>query len=101
MVSGFKPDLSVLSHLDAIIEECKKQNIGVIIVKSPHFMNNIDFNDWLVKYGEENNVPVLMESNSLFWRNHPELFYDGSHLNSQGADSLSTRVCKFIIDHGF
>lgn len=96
--SGFVPDAAVLKHLDNIVETCKKRGIGLVIVKSPHFVQNVTFNAWLKQYALDNNVKVFMECEDPYWNEHPELFYDGSHLNLNGADSMTLRVCKRIIE---
>ncbi len=93
---GFCPDKEDLKHLNSIVKSCKDNNIRLFIVKSPYLINNTTFNQWLKEYCINNEVHLILESEDLFWKNHPELFYDGSHLNAMGADSLTYRICRKI-----
>lgn len=93
---GFQPDVEVLKHLNNIVDKCKSKNIHLALVKSPYCVDNPDFNNWLEDFGRDNNIQVILENKNPYWKEHPELFYDGSHLNSDGADVLTKRVCERI-----
>ena len=95
-VRGFAPDEDLLKHLTNIVQKCSENSIQLIIVKSPCCVDNLDFNIWLETFGCEHKVLTIMENKNLFWKEHPELYYDGNHLNSEGANILSNRVCERI-----
>lgn len=95
-VRDFHPDSDLLKHLDGIVQQCKENDINLVIVLSPSCIDNPYFNGWLESYGRDNNVTIIMENKESLWKNHPEYFYDGNHLNSKGADVLTERICKVL-----
>lgn len=94
----FSPDTTILRHLNNIIDKCNTHNIYLTIIKSPHYVIDSEFNRWLEKYCAEHNTQVIMENENTYWKLHPELFYDGSHLNSEGADIFTRSSCSKILN---
>lgn len=63
---------------------CKKQNVNIIIATSPRYCPN-DNNELIRSICTEYNMPYIDEYDTEYFNNHPELFYDRSHLNNDGA----------------
>jgi hypothetical protein len=74
-----------------IIELCKQANVQLIVVLPPVYMK-LPENGCpmevraLEKLCKEHHVPFINDSQSSFFLQHPDLFYDNRHLNYQGAE---------------
>ncbi len=63
---------------------CNKENINLIVVTSPRYKPN-ENNELIRSICNEYNIHYIDLYNTDFFNNHPELFYDRSHLNNDGA----------------
>lgn len=95
-VNNFTPDLKELIHLDNIVELCKINNSKLILVQSPQAVDNIAFDGWVSSYALDHGVTLLKENQNSYYYNNPELFYDGSHLNIDGATVLTNKIINSI-----
>ena len=75
--------------LQKLVKICKDNQVNLIFCKSPCTDKNESFNKWLINYCEENDIPMIDEDINVLYYKHPEWFYDGYHLNKEGADVFS------------
>ena len=92
----FKADATELMHLNHIVSLCKENGIKLFLVQSPQSNDNVTFDEWIKEYASANNVILIQENLNNYYYDKTSLFYDGSHLNSEGAEVLSNRVCQII-----
>jgi hypothetical protein len=96
-INYFKPNAKCINHLTNIIEKCREKGTKVLIVKSPEAIYNSAFVNWLQSFADSNSVSLLLECDNPIWRERKDLFYDGSHLNSDGSEILTRNVCKKLL----
>ena len=90
----FTPNPTCLAYLDDIVKTCKEKNIQLILCVSPNLAyRNHGINDWMKAYGQQQQVKTLDFTGDTTYVNHPDLFFDATHLNDKGA-RLFTK--KFI-----
>jgi hypothetical protein len=94
--SNFSLDTKELAHLENIIKICKRNNSILILVQSPQASDNLEFDKWIEEYASEQDISLIKENKNSYYFDNPSLFYDGSHLNSQGADILTKRIIEVI-----
>ena len=92
----FSIDSTELRHLENIVATCKNRGVNLLFVQSPRETNNIAFNNWITAFSKSKGVPLYNEDANGFWESHHELFYDGAHLNSEGADEFSRKIASFV-----
>lgn len=94
---GFKLDSTNLAMLDALVRTCREKNIKLVLTYSPTLsITRHGFIDWLSEYGSKHHLlfyNAMMDSDFL---NHPELFYDYTHLNENGAKVFSKKFCEWL-----
>ena len=95
-VYSFVPDAKELAHLNNIVELCKNNNTKLVLVQSPQASDNIEFDKWIDRYASEHNITLIKENVNSYYFDNPTLFYDGNHLNSQGANVLTGRIIEVI-----
>lgn len=76
-------DFSVKSF-DKMLSSCNDLNIRIIVASSPRYKPNGD-NELIHSICDKYNTPYIELYNNDFFNNHPELFYNKSHLNNDGA----------------
>lgn len=87
---------------DNFIAECKQQNIHLIFVYSPeyiegqHFVENRkDVMDLYHHYSNKYGIPLYnFSADSMSYNKN--YFYNASHLNKTGADLFSSRLASMI-----
>jgi lysophospholipase L1-like esterase len=92
----FSIDSTELRHLENIVATCKNRGVNLLFVQSPRETNNIAFNNWITAFSKSKGVPLYNEDANGFWESHHEFFYDGAHLNSEGADEFSRKIASFV-----
>lgn len=95
-VSGFSLNDNELKHLDNIVSLCKKDGIILFFIQSPQAEDNTDFDEWMSNYALNKGVKLIQENKNSLYFNRTELFYDGSHLNSEGADVFTVNIIREI-----
>ena len=93
----FKPDELDMRYFEMLISQCKNNGIKLVCVSSPSM--NIDksnFHVFLRKYLDNRNVDYYDFDGDSTYVNHPELFYDMSHLNANGADVFTNNLIKYL-----
>lgn len=94
---NFCVDSRELSHLDNIVSICKNNGVDLILVQSPQAYDNTKFDSWIIEYTKKNGIRLFQENKDNFYYNNPDIFYDGSHLNSAGADAFTKRIVNKLI----
>lgn len=94
--SDFKLNSIELAHLDNIVSLCKKRKVTLVLVQSPQALDNVDFDEWIANYASSHGISILQENKDAYYFDNPALFYDGSHLNSKGADEFTKNVISEI-----
>ena len=93
----FQPHSVCLSYLDQIIETCKQKNIQLILCESPSLNYSLHgTNDWMMKYAHDKGVKALDFTGDTTYVDHPDLFYDGTHLNDKGARMFTKKFISAI-----
>lgn len=82
----FEPHPKCLVYLDDIVKTCKEKDIQLILCVSPslsYCMHGI--NDWMKAYGKQQQIITLDFTGDTTYVDHPDLFFDATHLNDLGA----------------
>ena len=87
-------------YLVSIIERCKEKNIELVFVVSPSLI--VDEGNFIedvkqVLEGEE--LQLMSWNGDTAYVNHPEYFYDVSHLNAKGAEQFTKEFVHRIKDN--
>lgn len=80
-----------LSYLRETIQNIKNHNVKLIISNSPSFYINTNNhrNEILKAVCDSMEVPFIDNESSAYFQDHPELFYDETHMNRDGAEQLT------------
>lgn len=86
-------------YLDRIIDICKEKNVKILFTISPTLIideGNFakDVNDVLQKKG----LWLMNWNGDTTYTNHPELFYDKTHLNAKGAAAFTKEFVGKVKD---
>ena len=86
-------------YLDRIIDICKEKNVKILFTISPTLIideGNFakDVNDVLQKKG----LWLMNWNGDTTYTNHPELFYDKTHLNAKGAEAFTREFVGIVKD---
>lgn len=83
----FTMDNKCLFYLNKIIDICIKKQIGALFVVSPSLIvDEGNFIDDVTEVLQKKNLQLLNWNGDSTYINHPELFYDKTHLNAKGAE---------------
>lgn len=91
-----KIDPDKLRYLQYFIEECKANDIKLLLTVSPYFGFSKDkrWVEEIEKIAVKNNITFLYHENDELFLRNPQLFNEPAHLNSQGAAEFT----KIIIE---
>lgn len=86
-------------YLDRIIDICKEKNVKILFAISPTLVidngNFVkDVNDVLLGKGLE----LMNWNGDTTYTNHPEFFYDKTHLNAKGAEVFTKEFVGIVKD---
>lgn len=82
----FTPHPKCLSYLDDIVKTCKEKDIQLILCVSPSLSYSMHgINDWMMEYGKQQQIKTLDFTGDTTYVDHPDLFFDATHLNDLGA----------------
>lgn len=73
-----------IDSFNKMVRLCDNLNIKLIIATSPRYKPKGN-NELIRSICNKHNTPYIELFNIDFFNNHPELFYDNSHLNNDGA----------------
>ena len=73
-----------LNNFENVLKKYSSAGVPLVIVSSPKFRPK-DNNKRLAVICEKYGIPFIDFYDTPYFNNHPELFYDGNHLNDHGA----------------
>ncbi len=79
---GYNP--LCIQNFKRIIVLCQKKNVPLLAVTSPEY-KPYDNNTYIQEICQQYNVPYLNRYNMELFNNNPQWFWDGYHLNDEGA----------------
>lgn len=83
----FIADTLNVGYFNKIVKTCKEKNIRLILSYTPSLMiDNGNFQPWLKGFAKSYGLLLMDYADDSRFNDHPELFYDMTHLNSKGAD---------------
>lgn len=93
----FVPDELDMRYLNFIVNTCKQRTVELVISSSPSLrVDKGNFYRDLKKYCGERGITYLDWNGDTTYTNHPELFYDISHLSTVGADQFTKEFVNMI-----
>ena len=89
----FVADDRCVDYLERIRKACMNKGIRLILTYTPSLsvLNSGGEEEWLEKYSVKNHLPFIDSGKDSSFYNHPELFYDMTHLNAKGAELYTKR----------
>ncbi|MBR0047402.1 MAG: hypothetical protein IJP75_11100 [Bacteroidaceae bacterium] len=81
-------DTYTVSNFENVLKKYTSEKVPLVIVCSPHFRpkdNNKRLAELCYKYG----VPFIDFYDTPKFNSHPELFYNGNHMNDDGAHAFT------------
>lgn len=82
----FKMNDKCLHYLNHIVQTCQDKGIRLVFTHSPSLIiDSGNFGKEMRQYSLKKNVPYLDWNGDTTFTNHPEWFYDMTHLNQKGA----------------
>lgn len=94
-VEDFVPAEMAKKYLDVIVNRCKEKNIRLVLTLSPVLVMNKQesgFEIWLQQYCSKHQLQFLDYARDKDFFDHPEWFYDMSHLNKVGAEIFTRKL---------
>lgn len=86
-------------YLMHIISRCKQKNIKLVFAASPSLIvDEGNFTDDVKQVLEDENLQLMSWNGDTAYVNHPEFFYDVSHLNAKGAEAFSKEFVGKVKD---
>lgn len=91
-----KIDKRCLYYLETIRKTCKENNIQLILSYSPSLVvvKNGGLEDWIDTYAKKNSLAYYDFGRDAVFYEHPELFYDMTHLNAIGAQVFTKKFVQ-------
>lgn len=93
-----KPDKSTLALFERFLDECKLQNIKLIFVNAPEYIegqkfikNRVEILAIYRKYSKLNNIPFYDYSNDII-SFQKKYFYNTVHMNKTGAELFTAKL---------
>lgn len=77
-------DRYTLNNLESVLKKYTSEKVPLVIVCSPHFRPK-DNNKRLAILCDKYSIPFIDIYDTSYFNSHPELFYNGNHLNDDGA----------------
>jgi hypothetical protein len=99
-----KPDSSIILLFDEYVSSCKKQNINMIFVYTPEYIegqkfvrNRSDIMNLYRHFSQKYNIPFFDYSNdSISYQK--KYFYNSGHLNREGAELFTSKLIGDLKD---
>ena len=96
----FKIDQKCLHYLNDIVQTCQKNNIRMILTHSPSLViGKGNFVPEVKAYANKKGLELMDWNGDTTFTNHPEWFYDMSHLNEEGAQVFTKEFLKRVKGH--
>ena len=94
----FPVDTARVALLERFINDCKKNNIQLIITFSPMYVcSKEDVLKFPRELAQKHQLTFIDHYRDSDFVGHPELFYDFGHLNRKGAELFSQKLSKELI----
>lgn len=91
----FPIDQQRIALLERFIQDCKKNNIQLILTFSPMYIcSNKDILQFSRKLAKEHHLTFIDHYRDSNFVGHAELFYDFGHLNRKGAECYSHTIAQ-------
>ena len=91
----FPVDTARVALLERFINDCKKNNIQLIITFSPMYVcSKEDVLKFPRDLAQKHQLTFIDHYRDSDFVGHPELFYDFGHLNRKGAELFSQKLSK-------
>ena len=91
----FPVDTARVTLLERFINDCKKNNIQLIITFSPMYVcSKEDVLKFPRELAQKHQLTFIDHYRDSDFVGHPELFYDFGHLNRKGAELFSQKLSK-------
>ena len=91
----FPVDTARVALLERFINDCKKNNIQLIITFSPMYVcSKEDVLKFPRELAQKHQLTFIDHYRDSDFVGHPELFYDFGHLNRKGAELFSQKLSK-------
>lgn len=95
----FQINQKCLHYLNHIVQTCKKNKIRLILTKSPSLIiNQGNFVPEVKAFSFKKGLEFMDWNGDTAYTNHPELFYDMTHLNQEGAKVFTREFLKRLTD---
>ena len=85
-------------YLEEIRKACDDNHIQLILTYTPSLVvvKNNGLEDWIDAYAKKNNIKYYDFGREAVFYEHPELFYDMTHLNAIGAQVFTTKIVQYL-----
>lgn len=94
----FPLDQERVALLERFINDCKKNNIKLIITFSPMYVcSKEDVLQFPRELAAKHHLTLIDHYRDSDFVGHPELFYDFGHLNRKGAELFSRKLSKELV----
>lgn len=94
----FPVDTARVALLERFINDCKRNNIQLIITFSPMYVcSKEDVLKFPRELAQKHQLTFIDHYRDSDFVGHPELFYDFGHLNRKGAELFSQKLSKELI----
>ena len=94
----FPLDQERVALLERFINDCKKNNIKLIITFSPMYVcSKEDVLQFPRELAAKHHLTFIDHYRDSDFVGHPELFYDFGHLNRKGAELFSRKLSKELV----
>ena len=91
----FPIDQERVDLLERFINDCKQRNIKLSLIVSPMYIcSKEDVYKIPRELAAKHHIPFIDHYRDSSFVGHPELFYDLGHLNKQGAELYSRKICE-------
>ena len=96
----FVVDSANLSLLNRMVETCKSKKIKLLVTYTPTLtVCRHGFIDWISNYCSGRHLPFYNAMMDEDFLKHPDLFYDYTHLNENGARIFTRKFAKWVVRH--
>ena len=94
---NLKMNNQCLLYMNKIIDVCKEKKIKVLFVMSPSLIiDKGNFEEIVNGELSQKDLELLTWNGDTAFTNHPELFYDMTHLNARGAEVFTKDFIKRV-----
>lgn len=94
---SFVPDSTNVSYLNRIVATCQNKGIKLVITYTPSLaVAKAGVPQWIETYCKKHQLPFYNWNGVRQYIEHAELFYDGTHLNKNGATLFTKEFVSLL-----